>query len=243
MAVPASIAGGDKGVPRLGDFLPDPSQGNTMKAKWDHTRVLKPGDRLFTPISDFLILLAAIGYSASLLVGGSTHTTPNPVARVSTRWPDLGFAVPLGGVLQHALTNKTPSEIHIGVITDPATLAPPLPNAKIQTAGYESTMTHAISPIFLMFFERYNVWLTDNLGDGINWPPTLNFARVVRNSVAHGAISIRNPNTPSVMWRGLTYSHADNGAKIVGTDLKFGELIALMFDCSDVLDSSGVPVL
>ena len=41
----------------------------------------------------------------------------------------------------------------------------------------------AAQPIFLSFFERYNVWLTDTLGDAVNWHPTLNFARVVRNAI------------------------------------------------------------
>ena len=41
-----------------------------------------------------------------------------------------------------------------------------------------------------MFFERYNDWLNVNKGEAKNWPPTLNFARVVRNGVAHGKINI-----------------------------------------------------
>ena len=70
-----------------------------------------------------------------------------------------------------------------------------------------------------------------------NWPPPLNFARVVRNAIAHGAIKINDPKSAPVSWRGLSYSHADNGKKIVGTDLKLGELLALMFDANDALGS------
>jgi hypothetical protein len=104
-------------------------------------------------------------------------------------------------------------------------------------------MAHIIAPIFLMFFERYNVWLRDHLGEPNNWPATLNFARVVRNAIAHGKIEIRNSNAPPVTWRGLTYSYADNGKQIFGTDIKLGEIIALIFDASDALDEIDAPIL
>ncbi len=94
-----------------------------------------------------------------------------------------------------------------------------------------------------MFFERYNDWLNVNKGEAKNWPPTLNFARVVRNGVAHGKINIRNPEASPVTWRGLTYSYADNGKQIIGTDLKLGEMIVLMFDANDALDAINAPIL
>jgi hypothetical protein len=71
----------------------------------------------------------------------------------------------------------------------------------------------------------------------------LNFARVVRNAIAHGKIEIRNSNAPPVTWRGLTYSYADNGKQIFGTDLKLGEIVALIFDASDALDGIDAPIL
>jgi hypothetical protein len=214
-----------------------------LKAEADEDRILSPGDRLFEPIYNFLIILASISNAASLMVGGDTHTHTNPVMRVSTRWPDLGLALPLGGVLQHVLNDVTPKEIHIGIITRPGLLAIPMPNIKFQTSGYETVLAHVIAPIFLSFFERYNVWLTANRGDAKKWHPTLNFARVIRNAAAHGKIEIRNPASAPAVWRDLSYGYAQNGARIIGTDLKFGEIIALMFEADEALDSDNVPIL
>jgi hypothetical protein len=151
--------------------------------------------------------------------------------------------IPLGGVLQHALLNKQPKEIHIGIVTTPDTLAEPMPNVKYQTGGFEQTLNLAISPIFLMFFERYNDWLDKSLGDAVNWPSTLNFARVVRNAIAHGAIRIRNPKASPVTWRGISYGYTNNGQQIIGAGLGFGEIFALMLDCDKELDSIKAPIL
>ena len=114
---------------------------------------------------------------------------------------------------------------------------------KLHTGGLDSVMNHIIAPIYLSFFERYNEWLTANYGDGVNWPPTLNFARVIRNAAAHGMINIRNPGAPSVTWRGFTIGPADSGRRVIGADMKTGEILGLMFDLNDELDRLDVPVL
>lgn len=210
----------------------------------DHEkRLAVPGDRIFDATRDLLIILSAIAHASSLMVGGSTHKLARPVMRVGTIWPNYSLAIPLRGPLENALTDKTPTSIEIGIITDVEANAEELPAAKLRTGGLHGVMAHITAPIFLMFFERYNDWLDENLGDAKNWPPTLNFARVVRNAIAHGKIKIRNPAAPPVTWRGLTYSYADNGSQIVGTDLKLGEILALMFDANDALDGINAPIL
>ncbi len=171
------------------------------------------------------------------MVDGNTHKTPKPVMRVGTIWPDYSLAIPLRGPLEYALTERAPTSIEIGIITDAKENAKELPAAKLRTGGLHGVVAHITAPIFLMFFERYNDWLDDSLGKAENWPPTLNFARVVRNSIAHGKIKIRDPAAPAVTWRGLTYSYADNGRQIVGSDLKLGEILALMFDANDALEA------
>jgi hypothetical protein len=214
-----------------------------LKVKIDQKRQAQPGDRLFDPLNDLLIIISAIAHASSLMAGGSTHTNPKPVMRVTTRWPDYGLALPLRGPLECALTGQPVALIEIGIMTDPSALLEKMPDIKLETGGLHAVMRHVISPIFLMFFERYNVWLTDNLGDAQNWPPTLNFCRVVRNAMAHGKINIRNPNAPNVSWRDLSFGYADNGTQIIGPGMQLGEIIALMFDASDALDGINAPVL
>jgi hypothetical protein len=206
-------------------------------------RRMLPGERLFAPVNDLLIILSGIAHASSLMAGGSVHTEPKPVFRVGTRWPDYGLGLPLRGPLEHALEGKIPRWIEIGIITSTEVLTEPLKEVKLQTGGLREVMAHVVSPIFLLFFERYNDWLKTNAGPPVTWPTMLNFARVIRNAVAHGKIKIDNPSAPAVTWRGLSYSYADNGRQIIGTDVSLGEILALMFDANDALDAAGVPIL
>ena len=155
------------------------------------------GDRLFTPINDLLIILSAMAHAMSVIVGGTTHKKPKPQMRVNSRRMQYAFAIPLRGPLEHALEGTLPNAIEIG-ITPSENAKNPLEGMRYETKGMGNTFSHVMSPIYLIFFERYNDWLTAKYGDGINWPPTLNFARVIRNAVAHGKINIRNPSAPLV---------------------------------------------
>ncbi len=160
----------------------------------DHEkRLAVPGDRIFDATRDLLIILSALAHASSLMVDGNTHKTPKPVMRVGTIWPDYSLAIPLRGPLEYALTERAPTSIEIGIITDAKENAKELPAAKLRTGGLHGVVAHITAPIFLMFFERYNDWLDDSLGKAENWPPTLNFARVVRNSIAHGKIKNTGP--------------------------------------------------
>jgi hypothetical protein len=89
----------------------------------DHIkRVASPGDRIFKPVNDLLIILSAIAHASSVMADGSTHKIARPVMRVRTRWPDYGLAIPLRGPLEMALTERIPVQIEIGIITDPSEL-------------------------------------------------------------------------------------------------------------------------
>lgn len=203
---------------------------------------MKPGDRLFSPVNDLLIILSAITHASSLMVDGSTHKHPQPTMRLNTKQMGCAYVIPLRGPLEHALAGTTPDRIEIGM-TPSATHDNKLHGPKLHTGGLDSVMTHVISPIFITFFERYNDWMTENYSDAINWPMTLNFARIIRNAAAHGKINFRNPRAPAVSWRGLSYSPADNGRQVIGLDIRMGDVLGLMFDANEELNKFGVPVL
>ena len=67
--------------------------------------------------------------------------------------------------------------------------------------------------------------------DPQGWPMIWNFARVIRNAFAHeGKITFRNPTAPSVSWRTLSYSPANNDRQILYQDVTAVEVILLMQD-------------
>ena len=173
---------------------------------------------------------------------GVTHLEDETMARVVPMVFDHGLILPTGRALRVAIDGGTPNAIEIAFC--PLTEAKqPMVGPVSTTTGLKNVMLAIGQPIFLMFFERYNVWLTANLGLVTNWPMTLNFARLVRNAIAHGGIKINNPNSPPVTWKTLSYSHADNGRKIIGLDLGLGDLIGLMIEANEELDILGAPAL
>lgn len=201
------------------------------------------GDRLFEPMNDLTIILAAIGHALHQLTG--TIPKEPGVMRMRPKVFDYGIAIPLKGPLEVAFRGELPSFIDIGLVTIANATAPLVGDTK-ETTGFGGVMTHIVQPVFLGFFERYNVWLTDQLGDAVSWPATLNFARVVRNAIAHGKIYIRDPRSPPVSWKGLTIGHPDNGQRIIrmGTGyLGPTDVIGLMIEADEELTKIGVPIL
>jgi hypothetical protein len=199
---------------------------------------INSGDRLFSSINNFLVIVSAISYAAPIMVDGGVHKEQNPLMRVNTRQFDYAFLLPLRASLLNALENKSPPYIEIGTTSNVDEL---LEGAKINTVGLRSVMTNVICPIFIMFFERYNVWLKSNHGDPVNWPAVLNFCRVVRNACAHGSIDFRNLQTAPVSWRGLSFGPSDNGRHIIGTEVSAGDILGLMFEASTELDKIKAP--
>lgn len=104
----------------------------------------------------------------------------------------------------------------------------------------------SLTPLFQTFaqalatnyFERYRHQIKQSYGGISHWPSVWNFARVVRNAMAHGGrISILNEDEKPVTWKGLTYSYADNGRDILRTDLWPGDLFDLIQEMDAALQT------
>ncbi len=90
---------------------------------------------------------------------------------------------------------------------------------------------------YLAFFEDIRHDLIQKLGRDSNlWSyETLKFGYQIRNAVAHsGRIHFNRPDNSPVSWKGLYYSHANNG-KVIFEDIGVVELILLMFEIESVL--------
>lgn len=90
---------------------------------------------------------------------------------------------------------------------------------------------------FVSFYENVKDKTEELFGrDPYNWPPTLNFYRVIRNAFSHnGVINFTNRNASPVTWRNLSYSPSDNGSQILFKDLACVEIILLMIEFDNAL--------
>src|SRR5574341_145058 len=132
-------------------------------------------------------------------------------------------------VLREIIENRWPTEIILEEKPKgsemPAKVAHVLSSTGIR--GVTSLITQGA---FIRYFEKIRPKIESKYGDDpIGWPAVWNFGRVVRNAFGHGGrINFRNPNAPSVTWKSLTYSYADNGREIMYQDVAQVEIIVLM---------------
>lgn len=195
------------------------------------------------PLCDFLVLHACT-VKAMVAVMGLPQQNLDPLAPLKTA-EGSQMLVPVHGPIEVTMQGREPEFMMIIEKTDlDLDGLPGLKGSKAFTApGFIRTLNHLMGPIFIMFFEAYNDWLDKVLGDAVNWPPTLNFARVIRNCAAHHSIKIRNPGAPAVTWRTMSYGYKDNGRNVIAEDFELGDLVALMLDVDAELDALGAPIL
>jgi hypothetical protein len=99
------------------------------------------------------------------------------------------------------------------------------------------------SIVFVNFYEIHKPFMKQHWGKVKDWPGVVNFARVIRNCLAHsGRISI-DAGTPGGSWRKFSYAPADDGRRILGTELFAPDLIYLLLDLSAALEAAGAPNL
>lgn len=90
---------------------------------------------------------------------------------------------------------------------------------------------------FVYFYESVKDSIENKFGQNPSqWPDTLNFARVVRNTFAHGReIYFRHVNDTPVYWKNYIYSYQDNGKKIIPKEMNMPEIIFLLKEIDNFL--------
>ncbi len=207
--------------------------------------ILKDGHRLYDRLNTILIIHAAIGVASLVRLGEDVHFSSGDKTLVECQHAAVHIRVPVYGPLENSLGGLALTPIEIEFIHKDTWSEIAL-NARPSSGGLRLVLTQAISPVFVEFFESIHQWLRDK-GKEETWPPTLRFARVVRHAISHGfkisyELKKGKPAPPPVRWHGLTYSVSNQGKKIFGTDIRFGDLVALMLEMSDELDVLGCPL-
>ena len=89
----------------------------------------------------------------------------------------------------------------------------PPPAHPIFLTGIDGVTASMIANAFVLFFKSNRAFAEAKYtSDAQAW----NFGRIIRNALAHkGVINITNVNAPAVSWRGLSYSRAQNGRRIL----------------------------
>jgi hypothetical protein len=221
--------------------------------EFPQSRLVRPGSRLYDRVNNLVITNAAICIASHYLAIGDAKFNPGDVAAYDCRQCDLSVKLPVYGPLQVALDNLKPDLIQISLLKrepEPQMYNPWAAGFGNLRASYRpgvlTAVANSITPLFVEFYETYRGFIHGAYRKPERYPPLWRFARVVRNSVAHGGcITILDSKESPATWRSLSYSYADNGRSIIGgheADLSPGDLILLMFEMNDLLDEEGSPL-
>jgi Cu/Ag efflux protein CusF len=116
--------------------------------------------------------------------------------------------------------------------------APP-PDAALEMGALTMLFQTFAQALATNYFERHKLQMQQAHSGTSQWPAVWNFARVVRNAMAHGGkISILNKDAKPVTWKGLTYSYADNGRDILRNDLWPGDFFDLIQEMDAAFQST-----
>lgn len=205
--------------------------------------MLKKGQhRLFEPMHKVLIIVDGMGLGIQAALIGRLETG-NYSSATSNEF-DLLVKFPYRRPTE-ALAIGLPME-EIAFAFDP-NKPEPVPAGKTQTTvkGYGNYALEAVTPVFVDFWEKHRRWIRGKCGDeSYKWPPLFEFSRMVRNFISHhaGCVHFDNKNAPAVTWHHLVYSPANEGKRVIGTDIQLAELVILTFELSDKLDELGCPL-
>lgn len=194
--------------------------------------------RLHPHLLAIATLMACVSYAVRAIIHGNTSDEPSSEALLgSARFP-LNVRIPLHRLISGALDGTVPEYIEIGFSAASTPSVTDIP-------GLQGVLRHIVAPQFVLFYENHLPWLETNLGpDGARWPPTLDFARVLRNSASHAfKLTFRQSTSRAVEWRGLRYDPTHHGHTAIGKDLSTADLIILMIDMTKEYDQLGCPVL
>lgn len=168
---------------------------------------------------------------------GFSEIIPN--LRFSCQAAQMDLVHDFKEMIDHIMDGQRPDFVYI--IAQPK--EPDLDGSNAE--GVKAAAEHISAAVFSFYVEPWVDWVKLNVTtDFHRFPPVANFARVVRNAIVHGGtVNIENPNAASASWRGLTYGPQQRGQKVLNTghDLSVGDLIILMLELSDELDTLGAP--
>ena len=199
-------------------------------------------DRLFESIFDLAISNEAFFGYMMMRCGKPLPQPGDAICMLSSHCPEC-IGLPVSPNYGLIMEGRKPKEVQV-LIMDSPKIPDALPLGFRSGDSLSRIQARLISPIFLKFYETYRGWWVNKLNrDPSTWPMVMQFSRVIRNAIGHQMrIDWASPNLGPAEWRGLSYSHADNGKHVIGVDLSVADLFFLLVDLSDELDRLGCPI-
>jgi len=183
---------------------------------------------------------AAMGNKVQLVGGCDPYRLDSPDRPLTIGGLPTGKGVDLeiypGQVIVDMANGRFPSELTFILL--------PI-NSKVSTKcnvpmpGIKNTALQLYSYSYIAFYENIKNKIEMKFGEQPSkWPSILNFARVIRNSFAHGNIvNFINPRASKVSWENLSLGPVDNGKQVLFSLLGLSDIILLIFEIGNELQT------
>lgn len=203
------------------------------------TYLIESETGFFDDLNVMLVALSSVTIAAELHNGRIPRYSAGDYITIECKHLPLEVRLPLVGPIAVALAEKKPDRIELTVVDrDPA-----LGNEVGGTSGLSAVIDAVFQPFFTNFYERHIEQIRDKFGNtDTSWPTSWQMGWVVRNAVAHnGCVYFRSHAHPSVEWRALSISPADNDTEVLGGFLNWADLLMLAFDMEEDLTGAELP--
>ena len=204
--------------------------------------MLYPADRLFDPMFRILLFVDAISIATQSVSLGRVTMKRGDWAGCKAKQFDVEVLLPVLRPTLSAIKGTAATGIEIGFFS-------PTDRLNWTTIDGDSRfIADIIKPTYIAFFEAHRPWLESKFGaDSYVWPSPMNFARLMRDALAHhrGRIHFDHLDDKPVRWRHLSYSPSDEGLLVFGddtADFDIADIIILLFEMAFELDNLGCPV-
>lgn len=200
------------------------------------TRILRfeAKDRAFKPLASYLMALHAFAGLLEIYKPdekGARRWERAEVALFDAAACDTRLTWSPHHVVEPMVWNTWPPFVEFKACS-----AEPIPAGTVLNLGVlEHYLAGLGQALLTNFFENQKSFLTTTFGKVANWPPIWNFARVVRNAMAHDG-KIRIDDRTVVKWNRLSYSSADNGRAAIHVDIWPADIFLLLKQMEAALD-------
>jgi hypothetical protein len=196
---------------------------------------VKAHERYFYDFMSYLVAAVGFAHAVDSVHGAVSTFQPTDTVRFSCKQSPAQWYWAPAALLGRLALKMDSEEIYLRRFDAPA----PPPDATLELGALTMLFQTFAQALLTNYFERYKADIRRQYGSASEWPAVWNFARVVRNAMAHGGrISIIRADDPISTWKGLTYTIADNERDILLRDLWPGDLFDLIQEMDEALQTA-----
>lgn len=186
--------------------------------------IVAASEAIFRPVATFMMATVGVAATTEAYTSGTADAWGvDDVALIDAHACDLRLAIRPSHIVREMARNSWPTSIEFK-----CSELPPLDGTSELRLGVFGDYVFGLGQAMITtFFEDNRHKIEATYGALKHWPGAWRFAKVVRDTLSHGgAVHFRHPF--EVRWKKLSYTEADNGRRIVNTDIWPGDLIILL---------------